>query len=73
VRLDAGPVGVGAKASRSGGEGAPLGARWSKEIRRRRGNRGVDRAEDNRAKRDPAPGEDDRGTELGFSHVGIVR
>jgi hypothetical protein len=33
ARLDAGPVGVGAKASRSGGEGAPLGARWSKEIR----------------------------------------
>jgi hypothetical protein len=31
--LDAGPVGVGVKASRSGGEGVPLGARWSKEIR----------------------------------------
>jgi hypothetical protein len=33
----------------SGGEGAPPGARWSKEIQRRRGDHGADQAEDDRA------------------------
>jgi hypothetical protein len=57
----------------SGGEGAPPGARWSKEIQRRRGDHGADQAEDDRATWDPASGEDGRGTELDFGHIGIAR
>jgi hypothetical protein len=56
-----------------GGEGAPPGAKRSKEIRRRSGDRGTDQAKDDRAMQDPASGEDDHGTELDFGHVGIAR